>query len=134
MPPLPRWPASPRRRGGPVVDPVKMGIRVGKAVGEHKMAKISPSPSTSAPGRLPFAHDRAAIDAEAALDAVYVLRTNASAEALDTAAVVRAYTDGRSNRPSFCAPPRRIRHGRSQPGGYRGATGRCARTHAGLTP
>jgi hypothetical protein len=95
---------------------------VGKAIGEHKMAKHFTVDIGN--GRLPSPVIWAAIDAEAALDGVYVLRTNASAETLDTAAVVRAYTDGQSNRPSFCAPPRRIRHGRSQRGLPVGAPGR----------
>lgn len=43
------------------------------------------------PGRFAYTRDAATIDAEAALDGLYLLRTNVPAERLDTPGVVHAY-------------------------------------------
>lgn len=74
---------------GRLVDPVKIGLRVGKVAGKHKMAKHFTL--DIAPGRFNFTRDQAAINAEAALDGIYVLRTTMPAEQMNTADVVRAY-------------------------------------------
>jgi hypothetical protein len=74
---------------GRLVDPVKIGLRVGRAIARHKMAKHFHL--DIAPGRLAYTRDTAAIDAEAALDGIYVLRTSVPAQTLDAAGVVRAY-------------------------------------------
>ena len=76
-------------QAGRLADPAKIGIRVGRVAGKHKMAKHFRL--DIGPGRFAFARDTEAIDAEAALDGLYLLRTTVPAETLDTAAVVRAY-------------------------------------------
>jgi hypothetical protein len=76
-------------QAGRLVDPVKIGLRVGKVVGKHKMAKHFTV--DIGPGRLTVTRDQAAVDAEAALDGIYLLRTNVAAERLDAPGVVRAY-------------------------------------------
>jgi Transposase DDE domain len=72
-----------------LVDPVKIGLRVGKAIAKHKMAKHFTL--DIGPGRFTFTRDTAAINAEAALDGIYVLRTTVPTEQMTTAGVVRAY-------------------------------------------
>jgi hypothetical protein len=74
---------------GRLVDPAKIGVRVGKVVGKHKMAKHFRL--DIGPGRLAFTRDAEAIAAEAALDGIYVLRTSVGSDTLDAADVVRAY-------------------------------------------
>lgn len=67
----------------------KIGEAVGKAVGKHKMAKHFRRTITDT--TLTVERDQAGIDAEAALDGVYVIRTSVTADELDTAAVVSGY-------------------------------------------
>lgn len=74
---------------GRLRDPAKIGIRVGKVVGKHKMAKHFRL--DIGPGRFTFTRDTEAIAAEAALDGLYLLRTNVPAERLDAPDVVRSY-------------------------------------------
>ena len=74
---------------GRLVDPVKIGLRVGKAAGRHKMAKHFTL--DIGPGQFTHTRDQAAIDAEAALDGIYVLRTSVPATQMTTGEVVRAY-------------------------------------------
>jgi hypothetical protein len=74
---------------GRLKDAGKIGLRVGRVINHYKMAKHYTL--DIADGRLAYHHDRDAIDAEAALDGVYVLRTSVSAETLDAPAVVTAY-------------------------------------------
>jgi Transposase DDE domain len=76
-------------QAGRLVDPVKIGLRIGKVAGKHKMAKHFIL--DIGPGRFTFTRDTEAIAAEAALDGIYVLRTSIPAESLHTADVVRAY-------------------------------------------
>jgi DDE family transposase len=76
-------------QAGRLADPIKIGIRVGKAIGRHKMAKHFTV--DVGPGHLAVTRDQAAIDAEAALDGIYVLRTSVPAEQMTAADVVRAY-------------------------------------------
>jgi hypothetical protein len=76
-------------RAGRLIDPGKIGLRVGKAIGKHKMAKHFIL--DIAPGRLTHVRNQAAIDAQAALDGIYVLRTSVPTTSLEAADVVRAY-------------------------------------------
>jgi hypothetical protein len=74
---------------GRLKDAGKIGLRVGRVINHYKMAKHYTL--DIADGRFAYTRDEAAIDAEAALDGVYVLRTSVSAETLDSAGVVAAY-------------------------------------------
>src|SRR5262245_7350936 len=66
-----------------------IGVAVGKVIDRYKMAKhfTSHIGQTS----LSYQRDQARIDAEAALDGIYVIRTSMPADTLDTAAAVTAY-------------------------------------------
>jgi Transposase DDE domain len=69
----------------------QIGLRVGKVVNRYKMGKhfqIAITDST-----LTIARRHAQIDAEAALDGIYVLRTSIGADRLDPPGVVLAYKD-----------------------------------------
>jgi hypothetical protein len=69
----------------------KIGLRVGKVLGRFKMAKhfeMTITDTAFTYGRKPKA-----IDAEAALDGIYVLRTSLPKEVLGTEDTVRAYKD-----------------------------------------
>jgi len=74
---------------GKLAGAAKIGVRVGRVLGRFKMAKhftldIADQDFT-------YARDQAAIDAEAALDGIYVVRTSVAANQLGTAGVVQAY-------------------------------------------
>jgi Transposase DDE domain len=67
----------------------KIGIRVGKVIGRYKMAKhytLDIRADTFA-----FTRNTEAIDAEAALDGLYVIRTTVGPEQMDPAQVVATY-------------------------------------------
>jgi Transposase DDE domain len=67
----------------------KVGVRVGKVLGRFKVAKhfdLQISDTTFA-----WARRQAQVDAEAALDGIYVVRTSVAADRLDAAGVVEAY-------------------------------------------
>ncbi len=69
----------------------KIGVRVGKVIGRHKMAKhftVTISDTT-----IRYERDTEAIAAEAALDGIYVIRTSVKPDRLDAAGVVGAYKD-----------------------------------------
>ncbi|MGI8682638.1 MAG: IS1634 family transposase [Mycobacteriales bacterium] len=66
----------------------KIGLRVGRVLGRHKMAKHLAVTITDT--TLAIARDEASIAAEAALDGIYVLRTTVGTD-LSTAGVVTAY-------------------------------------------
>jgi Transposase DDE domain len=66
-----------------------IGQAVGAVLGRRKMAKHFTTTITD--DSFSFSRNDAAIAAEAALDGIYVLRTNLSAEQSDAAATVRAY-------------------------------------------
>jgi hypothetical protein len=66
-----------------------IGLRVGKLINKYKMAKHFDVTITDA--TLTLTRRQAAIDAEAALDGIYVIRTSISADQLDAADVVTAY-------------------------------------------
>ena len=65
----------------------KIGLRVGRVLGKYKVGKHFHVEITDT--TLTVTRDR--IDAEAALDGIYTLRTTASADELGTAAVIDAY-------------------------------------------
>ena len=67
----------------------KIGLKAGAVLGKRKMAKHFELAITDT--SFSFARNEASIQKEAALDGFYVLRTNAPAEMLDTAAVVSTY-------------------------------------------
>ncbi|MGO8767962.1 IS1634 family transposase [Mycobacterium sp.] len=67
----------------------KIGIAVGKVSGKFKVSKHFHLTITDT--GFTYHRDQAAIDAEAALDGIYVLRTSVHADALDPAAVVESY-------------------------------------------
>jgi hypothetical protein len=67
----------------------KIGEAVGAAIGKYKMGKHFHRDVTDT--TFTYRRDQARIDAEAALDGIYVLRTSVPAEGLDPAAVVHSY-------------------------------------------
>jgi hypothetical protein len=67
----------------------EIGIAVGKAIGKYKMGKHFHTTITDT--TLTYRRDQARIDAEAALDGIYVLRTSVDTDTLDPAAVVQSY-------------------------------------------
>jgi hypothetical protein len=69
----------------------KIGLRVGKVLGRFKMAKHFEMTITDT--AFTYGRKQKAIDAEAALDGIYVLRTSVPKDVLDTADTVRAYKD-----------------------------------------
>lgn len=74
---------------GRLVGADKIGVRVGKVINRHKMAKhFTLDISDTAFG---YTRNSAAIAAEAALDGIYIVRTSLDAERLDAAGVVDAY-------------------------------------------
>jgi hypothetical protein len=66
-----------------------IGLKVGKIINTYKMAKHFTVTITE--HRLKITRNQASIDAEAALDGIYVIRTPVPAEQLDAPAVVTAY-------------------------------------------
>lgn len=82
-------PISAAVSAGRLADAGKIGIRVGAALRKYKMGKHFDIAITDT--SLSITRRQAAIDAEAALDGIYVIRTNVSADRLDTADVVTAY-------------------------------------------
>ena len=69
----------------------KIGLRVGKVLGRFKMAKHFEMTITET--AFTYGRKQNAIDAEAALDGIYVLRTSVPKEVLGTEDTVRAYKD-----------------------------------------
>jgi hypothetical protein len=67
----------------------KIALKAGAVVGKYKMAKHFTVTITDAD--FSFARKQDAIDAEARLDGIYVVRTNLKAPTLDDSATVRAY-------------------------------------------
>ncbi len=74
---------------GRLKDPDKIGVRVGKDIGKHKMAKhfITQITGTS----FTYRRDTAKIAAEEALDGIYVIRTSVTSGILDAAGTITAY-------------------------------------------
>lgn len=69
----------------------KIGLRVGKVLGRFKMAKHFEMTITDT--AFTYGRKQKAIDAEAALDGIYVLRTSVPKNVLGTEDTVRAYKD-----------------------------------------
>jgi hypothetical protein len=67
----------------------KIGEAVGTAIGKYKMGKHFHRDITDT--SFTYRRDQAHIDAEAALDGIYVLRTSVAIEGLDPGAVVQSY-------------------------------------------
>jgi Transposase DDE domain len=67
----------------------KIGVRVGKVIDKRKVAKHFILDITDS--HLSWTRDQAAVDAEAALDGVYIIRTPVPASQLDAPGVVTAY-------------------------------------------
>jgi hypothetical protein len=80
---------SQRVEHGTLSGAAEIGKAVGKASGKYKVDKHFHTTITDT--SFSFARNQAAIDAEAALDGIYVLRTSVDAETLDAAAVVASY-------------------------------------------
>jgi hypothetical protein len=74
---------------GKLVGAAKIGVRVGRVLGRFKMAKHFTL--DIADHQFAYVRDQAAIDTEAALDGIYVVRTSVAASQLDSAGVVQAY-------------------------------------------
>jgi hypothetical protein len=74
---------------GRLKDADRIGVRAGKVIDRYKVARHFILDIGE--GRLEWRRDQAAIDAEAALDGVYVIRTPVPASELDSAAAVTAY-------------------------------------------
>jgi transposase len=66
-----------------------IGVRVGKVVNKYKMSKHFVLHITDNSFR--FEVDQAAVDAEASLDGIYVVRSSVSPKAMDTDQTVRSY-------------------------------------------
>jgi len=81
--------ARVRRDKKPLRGKDKIGLAVGADLNHYKMAKHFVVTITD--DDLTFARNTTQIDAEAALDGVYVLRTSLAPEALDATATVKAY-------------------------------------------
>jgi hypothetical protein len=76
---------------GRLADPTAIAVRVGKVINKRKVAKHFTT--HIAQGTFTWARDQASIDAEAAFDGIYVLRTPVPATALRAADAVAAYKD-----------------------------------------
>jgi hypothetical protein len=76
---------------GRLTDPAKIGVRVGKVINKRKVAKHFLTSIGEA--SFTWQRDQASIDAEAAFDGIYVLRTPVPAASLGAADAVAAYKD-----------------------------------------
>jgi hypothetical protein len=82
-------PLSAAVAAGRLVGADRIGLRVGKVINKYKMAKHFDLAITDT--TLIITRRQAQIDAEAALDGIYVLRTSVPADRLDPPGVVLAY-------------------------------------------
>src|SRR5512135_3090254 len=80
-----------RAAAGRIKDPDKIGVAAGKVINRRKVAKHFLLGIGE--GRISWRRDQASIDAEAATDGIYVIRTPVPAETLDAPAAVAAYKD-----------------------------------------
>src|SRR6516225_9686061 len=81
--------AAERVARGTLTGAGKIGEAVGKVIAKRKVGKHFRRDITDT--SFTYQRDQAGIDAEAALDGIYVLRTSAPADELDPAAVVNSY-------------------------------------------
>jgi hypothetical protein len=78
-----------RVTAGRLKDPDKIGLAAGKVISKRKVAKHFTLDITD--GRITWQQNQASIDAEAATDGIYVIRTPVPAGTLDAPATVTAY-------------------------------------------
>jgi hypothetical protein len=78
-------------QAGRVKDAGKIGIKVGKVINKRKVGKHFITDIGDA--QFEFRRDQEKIDAEAALDGIYVIRTSAAADKLGSGETVEAYKD-----------------------------------------
>ena len=76
---------------GRLKDPAAIGVRAGKVISKRKVAKHFVLDIGEA--SLSWRRDQDNIDAEAAFDGIYIIRTPVPADSLDAPAVVAAYKD-----------------------------------------
>jgi hypothetical protein len=74
---------------GRLRDPDKIGLRAGRVANKYKVAKHLAL--VIGEGAITWTRDQAKIDAEAALDGIYIIRTPVPAETLDAPGAVAAY-------------------------------------------
>lgn len=74
---------------GRLTDAGRIGVRVGKVLGRHNMAKHFTLTITD--GQFAFSRDQANITKEAALDGIYIIRTSVPETSMDAATVVGTY-------------------------------------------
>jgi transposase len=74
---------------GRIKDPDKIGVRVGKVIGKHKVGKHFTWEITD--GGFWYRRDEAKIAAEATFDGIYVIRSTITADTADAPAVVKVY-------------------------------------------
>jgi DDE family transposase len=74
---------------GRIKDPAAIGLRAGKVLNKRKMAKHFTLDISE--GRITWQRDQASIDAEAATDGIYVIRTPVPEDTLDAPGAVTAY-------------------------------------------
>ena len=79
-----------RRQGWRLSGKERIGERVGRAIGRHKMGKHF-TWSMDAKGRFHYQRKTTSIASEAALDGLYVVRTSLSEDELDAPGAVQAY-------------------------------------------
>ena len=80
-----------RAAAGRIKDPDKIGIAAGKVINKRKVAKHFIL--DIGPGQIAWRRDQESIDAEAATDGIYVIRTPVPGGTLDAAGAVAAYKD-----------------------------------------
>ncbi len=78
-------------QAGRIKDPDKIGVAAGKVINKRKVAKHFILDIGQQ--RITWRRDQDSIDAEAATDGIYVIRTPVPAETLDAAGAVAAYKD-----------------------------------------
>ncbi|UGT93153.1 IS1634 family transposase [Mycobacterium ostraviense] len=84
-------PIKSRVQSGRLAGAADIGKAVGKVIGKYKVAKHFDT--TISDDSFTYHRNQAAIDAEAALDGIYVIRTSVDAAELAPAAVVQSYKD-----------------------------------------
>ena len=89
---------------GRLIGADQIGLRVGKVVNTYKMAKHFQLAITDT--TLTITRRQTQIDAEAALDGIYVLRTSIGADRLDPPGIVLAYKDPSPTSNATSAPSR----------------------------
>ena len=83
--------AATRRKSRPLRGAAAIGLRVGKVINHHKVAKHFIT--TISDDSFTFRRDEARIAAEEQLDGLYIVRSNVEPKQFDAAQTVRAYKD-----------------------------------------